>query len=136
MGLVFIDSNVPMYAAGREHEHRVPAQQFLRRVESGEQEAVTSAEVLQEILYRFTALRQPEARTRTFELFLRICPNVLPVTLEDTSLALQLLEDHSSLSARDALHAAVMKNHGIEVIATFDKDFDAVAGIRRYRFAR
>jgi predicted nucleic acid-binding protein len=56
--------------------------------------------------------------------------------LEDTSLALQLLEDHGALSARDALHAAVMKNHGIEVIATFDKDFDAVAGIRRYRFAR
>jgi predicted nucleic acid-binding protein len=37
-------------------------------------------------------------------------------------------------SARDAIHAAVMLNRGIEWIATFDADFDRVPGIRRFAF--
>jgi len=39
----------------------------------------------------------------------------------------------AAISARDALHAAVMLNHGIEWIATFDTGFDRVAGIPRFR---
>ena len=43
--------------------------------------------------------------------------------------------EHPSLSARDALHAAVMMNHGIEWIATFDAAFDGVPGLRRVKLA-
>lgn len=43
--------------------------------------------------------------------------------------------EHHSLSARDAVHAAVMLNHNVEWIATFDAGFDRVAGIRRYALA-
>jgi predicted nucleic acid-binding protein len=39
--------------------------------------------------------------------------------------------DIRGLSARDAVHAAVMLNHGVEWIATFDADFDRVGGLRR-----
>jgi len=35
------------------------------------------------------------------------------------------------VSARDAVHAGVMANHGVEVIATFDRGFDAISGVRR-----
>jgi predicted nucleic acid-binding protein len=35
------------------------------------------------------------------------------------------------VSVRDAFHAAVMINRGIEAIATFDAGFDRVSGIRR-----
>lgn len=48
----FIDSNIPMYVAGREHANREPARRFLERVRKGSVEACTSTEVLQEILYR------------------------------------------------------------------------------------
>ena len=48
--MVFIDSNIPMYVAGREHPLRDPSRRFLEQVRRGEVEACTSTEVLQEIL--------------------------------------------------------------------------------------
>jgi predicted nucleic acid-binding protein len=38
---------------------------------------------------------------------------------------------YTSLSARDAVHVAVMQRHGIERIMTFDRGFDAHPGIAR-----
>jgi predicted nucleic acid-binding protein len=58
---------------------------------------------------------------------------VFDVTLADTDGARQLLLDHPELSARDCVHAAVMRSHDLEVIATFDAGFDRVAGIRRVK---
>src|SRR4029434_4159304 len=49
---VFVDSNIPMYVAGRDHPNREPARRVLERARSGDIEACTSTEVLQEILYR------------------------------------------------------------------------------------
>jgi predicted nucleic acid-binding protein len=36
-----------------------------------------------------------------------------------------------SLPARDAVHGAVMTNREVEWIATYDRGFDVVPGIRR-----
>jgi predicted nucleic acid-binding protein len=129
--IVFIDANIPMYGAGREHPHREPSLRFLEAVRQREIEACTSAEVLQEILYRYSALRRIDVAREVYDLFVSICPIVFDVTLNDTNRAVDLMAYHD-LSARDAVHAAVMLNRGIEWIATFDADFDRVAGIRRY----
>ncbi len=47
---VFVDSNIPMYVAGRAHPAREPARRLLERVQRGELEGCTSTEVQQEIL--------------------------------------------------------------------------------------
>lgn len=129
---VFIDSNVPMYVAGREHPNRAPAKAFLDRVRSGAVEGCTSTEVLQEILYRYSALRRRELACDVYDLFVQICPVVFDVTLADTDRARDLLMQFEHLSARDAVHVAVMLNHGIASIATFDRGFDGVPGLERY----
>ena len=49
---VFIDSNIPMYVAGRPRPHRDPSRRFLEKVRFGGIEGVTSTEALQEVLYR------------------------------------------------------------------------------------
>jgi len=105
---VFIDSNLPMYAAGRDHPHRDPARRFLERVREGNVDACTSTEVVQEILYRYSALRRLDLAREVYEIFVEICPVVLSVTLADTDRACNLLCEGAALSARDALHAAVM----------------------------
>jgi predicted nucleic acid-binding protein len=128
---VFIDSNIPMYAAGKPHRNREPCLRFLKRVQSGEIEGSTSTEVLQEILYRYSALRRRDVAAQVYDLFVEICPTVLDVTLADTDLARDLLLEGTGISARDAVHAAVMRNHGIDRIATFDVGFDDVSGITR-----
>ena len=127
----FIDSNIPMYVAGRDHPLREPSLRFLKRVQKGEVDAWTSAEVLQEVLHRYSALKRLDLAIAVYEDFARICPNVLPVTIEDTDRAKEILRNTPGVSSRDALHAAVMLNHEISDIATFDRGFDDIPGIRR-----
>jgi predicted nucleic acid-binding protein len=130
---VFIDSNIPMYVAGAEHVNREPARRFLERVRKGTLAGCTSTEVLQEILYRYSALGRLDLARRVYDLFVEICPVVLDVTLADTDRARDLLCGIQGISARDAVHAAVMLNHRLEWIATFDAGFDRVPGIRRWK---
>ena len=129
--MVFVDSNVPMYVAGRDHPLREPARRFLERARGGEVEICTSTEVLQEILYRYAALKRLDLAGAVYDLFVQLCPTVLPVTLADTDRAKGLVVSSPGLSVRDAVHAAVMLNHDISEIATFDVGFDDVRGVER-----
>jgi predicted nucleic acid-binding protein len=42
-----------------------------------------------------------------------------------------LLDGDAQLSARDALHAAIVLDRGLEGICSNDRDLDRVAGLRR-----
>ena len=53
------------------------------------------------------------------------------VELEDVARARRLVEAASSLSARDAVHLAVMQRHGITRILSFDTGFDGIVGVER-----
>lgn len=120
-----------MYVAGVEHPHREPARRLLAKVQRGQMAGCTSVEVLQEILYRYSSLAKRDLAREVYDTFVQICPVVLGVTLAETDVARDLLADVSGISARDAIHAAVMLNHNLEWIASFDKGFDGVPGIRR-----
>lgn len=128
---VFLDSNVPMYVAGREHRCRAPSLRFLERVRAGEVDAVTSTEVLQEILFRYAGLKRLDLATEVYDAVVDLCAEILDVTLPATDRARDLLVAHPSLSARDAVHAGVMLTHGLHSIATFDAGFDAVPDVQR-----
>jgi len=88
-------------------------------------------EVLQEILHRYVGLKRPDLAAEVYELFIEVCPVVLPVTLPDTDRANGLIEALSGISVRDAIHAAVMLNNEIVEIATFDSGFDQIPGLKR-----
>lgn len=120
-----------MYAAGREHPNRAPAIRFLERTRQGEIEACTSTEVLQEILYRYSSLGRLDLARSVYDLFVDVCPVILGVTLADTDRSRDLVCAGAAISVRDAFHAAVMINHGIEWIATFDTGFDLIDRVRR-----
>ena len=66
-----------------------------------------------------------------YDLFVQLCPTVLPVTLADTDRAKMLMTGTAQVSARDAIHAAVMLNHDLDQIATFDGGFDRIQGVTR-----
>lgn len=128
---VFIDSNIPMYVAGRDHPNREPARRFLARVQAGQVEGVTSTEVLQEILYRYVGLKRRDLARQVYELFVDVCASVLPVTVADTDRAKRLIAESADAGVRDAIHAAVMLNNDVSAIATFDTGFESFAGIER-----
>jgi predicted nucleic acid-binding protein len=122
-----------MYSVGGDHRNLGPARRFLESARRGDFEACTSTEVLQEILYRYSSIGRLDAARGVYDAFVEICPEVLSVTLADTDRARDILCESTGISARDAVHAAVMLNHGIDCIATFDKDFDRIRGIRRLK---
>lgn len=129
---VFIDTNVPMYAAGRPHPCREAARDTIRGIVSGRIDAVTDSEVLQEILYRYFAIGERATGLAVFDSFAAIMKDrVLPVTEADVILARQFADSFSNLSPRDLIHLAVMKNHGITRIITADAAFDTVDWVRR-----
>ena len=108
---VFIDSNIRMYVAEREHDNRESSRRFLRRVRQGEVDACTSTKVLQEILYRYASLGRLDLAREVYDLFVEVCPTVVGVTLADTDRASDLVCGAIRSSARNAVHAAVMLNN-------------------------
>lgn len=127
--MIFIDSNVPMYLVGEPHPHKFDAQRMLERLVSGNERLVTDAEVLQEILHRYTAIDRRDAIQPAFGLLLAVVDEILPITGEDVAAARDIVMQVRGLSARDAIHGAVMQRHGISTIMTFDRGFAALPGI-------
>lgn len=126
-----LDTNVVMYAVGAEHPYKASCAEILLAVAGGELEVATDAEVLQEILYRYTHLNRRKEGIQVALDLLRVVPMVLPVTEVDVRRAITLMEDHERLSPRDAIHAAVMLNNRLSEIISVDRDFETIKGIRR-----
>jgi len=129
--VILVDSNIPMYLVGAPHAHKSDARRLLERVVTERQRLVTDAEVLQEILHRYVAIDCRDAIQPAFDALLGIVDQVLAVDRAIAELAKQIVLGYRQLSARDAVHLAVMQHHGVEQIMTFDSGFDAFPGIRR-----
>ena len=129
--MILIDSNVPMYLVGAAHPHKSDAQRLLERLALDNRRLVSDAEVLQEILHRYVAIGRRDAIQPAFEALLSVVDDVLPVTIETLQRARDLVLGAAALSARDAVHVAVMQQYGVEEILSFDRGFDGVPGVRR-----
>ena len=129
--MIFIDSNIPMYLIGKPHPHKADAQRLLEKLVSDRERLITDAEVLQEILHRYVAIHRRDAIQPAFDALLGIADQVLPVDAAAASRAKDIVLGHKQLSARDALHLAIMEQRGIERVLSFDAGFDGFPGITR-----
>jgi len=128
---LFLDANVFLYAVGADSAHRDACRSVLQAVGQGTLDGITSSEVLQEILHVRTRRVSVTDATSAVRAAAELVAEVLPVTNRDVLEACRLLETHSGLGARDALHAAVMKNSQVHVLVSLDRDFDAIADLKR-----
>ena len=129
--MIFVDSNIPMYLVGAAHPHKADAQQLLERSVSRRERLVTDAEVLQEILHRYVAISRRDAIQPCFDTLLGIVDDVLPIDMACVGRARTMVLGNPSLSARDAVHLAVMQQHKIQRIMSFDAGFDGIPGVER-----
>ena len=120
-----------MYLVGAPHAHKSDTRRLLEKVVSERQRLVTDAEVLQEILHRYVGIDRRDAIQPAFDALIGIVDQVLAVDRSIAERAKQVVLGYRQLSARDAVHIAVMEHHGIEQIMTFDSGFDGFPGIRR-----
>jgi len=127
----FLDTCIPIDAAGRDHPYREPCTRIVLAAADGKLEAVTDAEVIQEIAYRFHAIRRRAEGLKLAEAFLSLVEAVLPVTRREVTRSLQLQRTYPFLSPRDAIHIAVMEGAGLNRIITADRHFDRVKEVER-----
>lgn len=120
-----------MYLVGAPHPNKEAAQRLLEMYLSRSEKLVTDAEVLQEILHRYAAINRREAIPPALAAIQRIVDLVFPVEPVDVEEAARLLLGSPHLSARDALHVAIMRRHEVDRILSFDRGFDLVPGITR-----
>lgn len=129
--MIFVDSNIPMYLIGAAHPHKTEAQMLVERLIAAGRRLVTDAEVLQEILHRYTAIDRREAIGPAFAVTLAMIDDVFPMEKADALRAAEIVRNRVPMSARDAVHIAVMERRGIRSILSFDSDFDRWPAIER-----
>jgi predicted nucleic acid-binding protein len=129
--MIFVDSNIPMYLVGADHPHKVDARHMVEAAVVAGERLVTSCEVLQEILHRYVAIDRRDAIQPAFDALLGVTDEVLIVERRHIERAKNIVLGSRRVSARDALHVAVMELAGISQIMSFDRSFDGIPGITR-----
>jgi hypothetical protein len=129
--MIFIDSNIPMYLVGSPHPHKSDSRRLLERFVAEKAALVTDAEVFQEILHRYAAINRRDAISPAFEALLAIADTVFPIEQADVENARGLITAKKKLSARDAIHVAIMERYQVKRIMSFDAAFDSVSNITR-----
>ena len=129
--MILVDSNIPMYLVGAPHPRKIDAQRLLEGLATEGKQLVTDAEVLQEILHRYAAIGRMDAVQPAFDAVLGVVDEVFPIEREDAEKAKEILMGSPGISARDAIHIAVVRRRGLEAILSFDRGFDGFPGVRR-----
>ncbi len=127
----FVDTNIPTYAEGAPSIYKEPCLAVLGLAAGKPGTCLTSAMVLQELLY----VRLRRAGIVAARLILVDFDNALnglveAVSREDVWRSAQL-DLPTGLSGADRVHIAVMQRLGMSDIITTDRDFDGINGIRR-----
>jgi predicted nucleic acid-binding protein len=120
-----------MYLVGAPHPHKTEARYRLEELVNGRERLVTDAEVLQEILHRYVSIERPDAIQPAFDVLLGVVDEVFGVDQAAVERAKGIVLGHRGLSARDAVHVAIMQIHGVHRILSFDRGFDMIPGISR-----
>lgn len=127
--MIFVDSNIPMYLVGAPHPNKDAARRVLETCITRGERLVTDAEVLQEILHRYAAIRRPDAIQPAFTALLGVVDEVVPVEHKDVERARDVLLGHPGVSARHALHVAIMQRHQIARVMSFDRGFERFGAV-------
>src|SRR6266704_1438938 len=120
-----------MYLVGGPHPHKADAQHLLENAIAASERLVTSAEVLQEILHRYVAIARRDAIQPAFDALLGVVDEVFAIDQAAVERAKGIVLGQKGLSARDAVHLAMMQIRGLKKILSFDRGFDGFPGITR-----
>lgn len=104
---------------------------MVKQVRDRNVDGVISAEVVQEILHRFLAIRRPEIGARMARDALDLFAPVSPLTHGVMDRMPELVIRYPALAARDLVHVATCLEEGIDVIVSPDRGLDAVHEVTR-----
>ena len=125
--MIFVDTNVIMYAVGRIHPLQAEARQFFEDSVSNDQRLFTSSEVLQELLHAYLPVSRVSTLDAALELIERSTVDIWSLESDDVLLARQLHSQFPEIGARDLCHFASCRRRGVSQIKTFDRGLSVIA---------
>lgn len=126
MELKLIDTNIFIYASGRSHPLKDICAAVYHLLLAAPEVFNIDTEVLQEVLHVYTARGEAKKGIEMVRNLLILFPRPFPITGREIAEACFFLEKYPGLTARDALHAAVVRVYGLDGIVSTDGDFDQV----------
>ena len=126
--MIFVDTNVLMYAVGRPHPLREEARGFFAEAVRQRWPLATSAEVLQELVHAYLPVHRLATLDAAIALAESCIQVVWPVESEDVRHARALIQTHPALGARDLLHLACCQRRHVARIKTFDRALAVALG--------
>ena len=134
----FIDTNVVMYAGGKEHPYKNSCAGIILAIADGsfwEKFGVptTDTEVFHEILCRYALIGKWEAGITMCKDFLTLGLEILPIGSHEIERVVELAQAYKAkgVPPRDLIHTAIMINHGIQTIISVDSHFDLIKEVTR-----
>jgi predicted nucleic acid-binding protein len=130
--LKLIDTNVFIYAAGRPHEYKQACVRVLDLLVTSELDGKIDTEVIQEVMYVFWNRKEWDKAISMTDRLIRGFASPFAITLDTIRRARDVFAVSPAIGPRDAIHAAVVLEHGLEGIISTDRGFDAIPGITRF----
>ena len=131
-GLKLLDTSIFIYAQGGPHRYYEPCRAIVARLVTDSSDYIIDTELLQEILHVYGFRGEHDRAFRTFDRIIKLFPQPIPMTVDEVSVAREVLERYPALSPRDAIHAAVVSTQRLEGIVTTDTVFGQVQGLSVY----
>lgn len=120
--MIFVDTNVFMYAVGKQHPLRDEAREFFAAALRREIAPLcSSAEVLQELVHAYLPVDRLETLGAAFQLAESLVDEIWPIEAEDVRASRALIQALPALGARDLLHVATCRRRSVREIKTFDR---------------
>ena len=133
-GLVYVDSNVFLYSIVYEPgavEEARESKDFLLKISEGLVEACTATITWDEVVWVVRKMFGLKPSIELGRKFLEF-PNLKFLNVKrDVVFRAQRLMEKYGIKPRDAIHAAVALENGVETIVTYDRDFDRLEEIKR-----
>jgi predicted nucleic acid-binding protein len=127
---MFLDSNVFIHLYEADGKKGAECSRLFKRIAAGEQNAVTSPLVFDEVIYYFLDVRGLPFVEKIWRHMTTLSHlEVLPVDEKVTEHVMKFVK--AGMAPRDAFHAATMYANGVDTICSYDKGFDHVPSIKR-----
>ena len=126
--MIVLDTNILMYAAGRDHPLRDRCALLMDAVSDGVIEASTTVSVIQEFVHARGRAGRPEACSLAREFATLLAP-LLVIDSDDLRAAIRLFEREQGLDAFDAVLAATALRHDADALVSADRAFGVVRGL-------
>ncbi len=130
--VTFVDTNIPIYAAGQDHPYKEPCATIIWIIANNPTRFITDAEVLQELMHHYLRTNRWTIGREVFNRFeFLLQGRIEPIYPADVRRAAEMVDKSHQASSRDLVHASVMNRKETSLIISADVDFDRIPGLRR-----